>query len=261
MMEIYILTAGRPTAQPTWNGLPPSIRKKTRFVIQEQEIGLYAPLFRKYDDDQFFILPQGIDRISPTRQYILDNASDSKIVMLDDDLTFSYRPASDSVKLLPQTAEVTERMFEDIENALDVYRHVAVSTREGNNRIAQGTKEVGRALRFHALHVPTVQDLGVRFDRIEFKQDFDFTLQMLRAGEANLIFYMYAHNQPGSNKPGGCSKYRTHEILERCAHDLHDLHPDFVKVVEKETKGAWGGGTRTDVRIAWKKAYESSIGA
>ena len=45
--------------------------------------------------------------------------------------------------------------------------------------------------------------------------------------------------------------------MNRCAHELEVLHPDYVTVVDKTTKTSWGGGTRTDVRIAWKKAYES----
>ena len=46
-------------------------------------------------------------------------------------------------------------------------------------------------------------------------------------------------------------------MMDRCSNELAALHPDFVKVVEKYTKTSWGGGIRTDVRIAWKKAYES----
>lgn len=258
MMEIYILTAGRPHTQPTWEQLPESVRKNTKFVIQLDERVFYQTTISHHPQN-ILILPKGIDRISPTRQFLLDNCKADKLVMLDDDLTFSYRKDKNAVRLFPQTFETIKEMFNGIETWLDSYAHLAVSTREGNNRVADQYKEIGRALRFHAMNVPIVRETGARFDRIEFKQDFDFTLQMLEAGHKNLILYNYAHNQPGSNKPGGCSKYRTHEILEKCAHELHALHPDFVKVVEKETKGAWGGGVRTDVRIAWKKAYENSL--
>tara|TARA_R110002096_G_scaffold358961_2_gene552073 strand:- start:343 stop:1122 length:780 start_codon:yes stop_codon:yes gene_type:complete len=256
-MEVYILSAGRPNTQPTWEALPQSIRNFTRVVIQQVERDLYADFIKEFPDN-YLILPVEINRISPTRQYLLDRCQSEKLIMLDDDLTFSYRATTNSVKLTPQTPQEVERMFSDIDYALDNYAHIAVSTREGNNRVEQSTKEVGRALRFHAMVAPIVREKA-RFDRIEFKQDFDYTLQMLRAGHPNLIFYNYAHNQPGSNKPGGCSTYRSHEVLERCAHELHALHPDFVTVVEKETKGAWGGGVRTDVRIKWKQAYESSL--
>lgn len=256
-MEAYILSAGRPNTQPTWDALPQSVRDFTRVVIQQTERELYAEFIEEFPDN-YLILPVEINRISPTRQYLLEFCQSEKLIMLDDDLTFSYRATASSVTLTPQLPQEVERMFTDIADALDNYAHVAVSTREGNNRVEQSTKEVGRALRFHAMVAPTVRQ-HARFDRIEFKQDFDYTLQMLRAGHPNLIFYNYAHNQPGSNKPGGCSTYRNHEVLDRCAHELYDLHPNFVTVVNKETKGAWGGGVRTDVRIKWKQAYESSL--
>jgi hypothetical protein len=48
--------------------------------------------------------------------------------------------------------------------------------------------------------------------------------------------------------------------MESSAKGLAELHPGFVKVVRKETKGAWGGGERVDVQIQWKKAWESSRG-
>ena len=212
-MEAYILSAGRPNTQPTWEALPQSVRDFTRVVIQQKERELYGEFIEEFPDN-YLILPVDIDRISPTRQYLLDHCQSEKLIMLDDDLTFSYRKTLSSVKLTPQTPQEVERMFSDINYTLDSYSHVAVSTREGNNRVQESVKEVGRALRFHAMVAPVVRQ-NARFDRIEFKQDFDYTLQMLRAGYPNLIFYNYAHNQPGSNKPGGCSTYRSHEPMTR----------------------------------------------
>jgi hypothetical protein len=37
------------------------------------------------------------------------------------------------------------------------------------------------------------------------------------------------------------------------------LHPNIVSVVEKTTKTAWGGGTRMDVIIQWKKALGKGL--
>ena len=112
-------------------------------------------------------------------------------------------------------------------------------------------------MRLLAYDKQKVLDTGAKFDRIDTKQDFDMTLQLLRKGYKNLVFYKYAHNQSGSNARGCCSVYRNPEMMDRCSNELAALHPDFVKVVEKYTKTSWGGGIRTDVRIAWKKAYES----
>ena len=177
--------------------------------------------------------------------------------MMDDDLTFAYRKQQTGTQLHKAGMENVLDMFNTIETNLEHYIHVGISAREGNNRIAAETKTVTRMMRLLAYNKQEVLNTGARFDRIDTKQDFDMTLQLLRKGHKNLVLYNFAHNQPGSNNRGGCSVYRNDEMMNRCSHELAELHPEFVKVVEKTTKTSWGGGVRTDVRIAWKKAYES----
>jgi hypothetical protein len=97
---------------------------------------------------------------------------------------------------------------------------------------------------------------GVRFDRLPVMEDFDVALQLLRKGYPSLTLNNWVQDQSTSNAPGGCSTYRSLEVQAKGAKGLARLHPNVVKLVEKTTKGAWGGGTRTDVQVAWKKAYE-----
>jgi hypothetical protein len=85
--------------------------------------------------------------------------------------------------------------------------------------------------------------------------DFDATLQLLCKGYANYISYEWAHNQNGSNTDGGCSVYRSKSMLAEGAKKLAALYPKYVQVVERETKGSWGGGERVDVKVFWKKAW------
>jgi hypothetical protein len=90
-------------------------------------------------------------------------------------------------------------------------------------------------------------------------EDFDIQLQLLRKGMPSISINTMVQNQRGSGLEGGCSTYRTVEIQEEAARTLQSYHPEFVSVVQKQTKSAWGGGVRTDVVIQWRKAYESSI--
>jgi len=181
------------------------------------------------------------------------------MVMIDDDLVFATRRRDDPTKFKPSTMYEVLDMFEAIENAFeDGYIHGAVATREGGNRFTEEFKTIGRALRFHFYNAEVLQLEDFRFDRTTFMQDFDMTLQLLRAGFPNVILNKWVHNQHGSNTHGGCSTTRSAEAHAKAAHQLHDLHPDFVKVVKKKTKSAWGGGERTDVRVQWKRAFESA---
>ena len=250
-MLIYIHTDGRPDKQITLKSFPASLVKRTRLVVQDAEKDHYLKL------PNVVVLPGDIDRLSPTRQWILENAESDKFVMMDDDLTFAHRGPYTGTKLYKANTENVETMFTELEYLLENYIHVGISAREGNNRVQSNLKENTRMMRLLGYNKPEVLKTGARFDRIDTKQDFDMTLQLLRKGHKNAVLYSFTHNQPGSNNTGGCSVYRDPEMMDRCSHELAALHPDFVKVVEKQTKTSWGGGIRTDVRIAWKKAYES----
>jgi hypothetical protein len=253
-MLIYIHTSGRPDKQITLKSFPSELIKRTRLVVQEKEQHHYQSF-----KDYVVVLPSHISTLSPTRQWIFENAETNKFVMMDDDLTFAYRKKDTGVQLHKASMENVLEMFHVLEISLDSYTHVGVSAREGNNRVNSSNKEIARMMRILAYDKQKVLEVGGRFDRIDTKQDFDITLQLLRRGHKNLVLYDFAHNQPGSNNTGGCSVYRDSEMMNRCSHELEELHPEFVKVVEKTTKTSWGGGVRTDVRIAWKKAYESCL--
>ena len=255
-MKLFIHTLGRPDKQTTLAQLPDSLKADTILVVQEQEYASYSRRF----PEMCVPLPREIKRLSPTRQWIMDYAKEQgmdKIVMMDDDLTFAVR-RDDTTKLHKATPEDVKDIFQWLKLQLDDYAHAGISAREGNNTVAEGRKEVGRMMRLLAYDVDAFHKEGIRFDRIDTKQDFDVTLQFLRKGMPNSIGYWAAHNQAGSNVAGGCSTYRDQEMMSRCSNELAELHPGFVKVVQKETKTSWGGGVRTDVVISWKKAYKSS---
>jgi hypothetical protein len=113
-------------------------------------------------------------------------------------------------------------------------------------------------MRMLAFDNTILQKEGVRWDRLKFMIDFDMTMQLLARGHDNVIVNSMVHNQYGSNATGGCSQYRTQASQEADAVKLQQLWgPEFVTLVRKETKTAWGWGTRADVRIYWKKLYET----
>jgi hypothetical protein len=149
-------------------------------------------------------------------------------------------------------------MFADINAQLDNYVHVGVSGREGANYNTDEYDECVRMTRIMAYRADVLVDQDIRFDRVPVMQDFDVTLQLLRKGYPNRVLNWIVHNQNGSNTDGGCSLIRTDEVQAAAANRLAELHPGFVTVVKKQTKKAWGGKERTDVRIGWKSAYKSA---
>ncbi len=250
-MDLYIHSAGRVTQQPTYTALKRASLEPI-LVVQKAEAKAYRAA---WPDATLLTLPAGVTTLSPTRQWLLNQSRKGKFVLLDDDLRFFARRVDDRSKFLPVSPKQLRRMFADIEAALDSYAHVGICAREGGNNM-QEDNVAGRMMRVLAYNGPRIPK-NARFDRLPTKQDFDMTLQLLRAGLPNLVLHEFCHDQNGSQATGGCSVYRDEEMMVESAHALARLHPEFVKVVEKKTKGAWGGGTRVDVRISWKKALEA----
>ena len=199
---------------------------------------------------------------SDIRQGILEGCAGDLHFVVDDDLYF-YRRTGDGVKLRKSTYQDIKAMIRWI--SLQYQRgtvHGGISMREGNNRLVpyhQNGDYVRntRVCRAHFYRPDVLRTEGFDFRDVRTKQDFHCTLSLLELGYPNHVSVEFAQNQAGSNSTGGCSRYRTKEVMDDGAHRLHELHPESVTVVEKETLGAWGGGVRTDVRCAWKKAFMS----
>lgn len=251
-MNIFIPSLARAEqVNHTFDNLPPAAQGRALLVVGPKDAPAYAARFgshRLYITDA-----KGIGKV---RQHIID-ISEGPVLMLDDDLSFFVRRDDDRTKLLKATPKDISAMIKRMESTLGRYAHAAIAVREGANRNTEPVIHNTRCLRALGYNATELKRLGVRFDRLPVMEDFDVALQLLRKGCPSLTLNDWAQDQGTSNAPGGCSTYRSREVQAKGARGLAKLHPDFVTVVTKETKGAWGGGERTDVRIAWKKAYES----
>ena len=249
-MLITIPTYGRSTRQITWGNLPESVRKMTLLVVQKREEHLYAQY-------PHLVLPDNIRDIGLTRDWIVGATSDEYLVMLDDDLEFAVRRVDNPTLLRPAKAVDVESIFETLRINLHDQKHVGIASREGANRCTDENLWNTRAMRVLAYRSSAILDNNLRFADGGFMCDFHMTLSLLELGYPNCVMNWCTQNQiGGSNAPGGCSETRTVAAQAEAAHNLRRLHPQFVTVVEKTTKTAWGGGTRTDVRIAWKEALK-----
>ena len=101
--------------------------------------------------------------------------------------------------------------------------------------------------------------IGLKYNAVELMEDYFMTLGLFAKGMPNAVIVDWTWDQRGgSGAKGGCSTYRTPELQEHASKQLAFYYPDFVKVVEKETKTGWEGmKKRYDVRVQWRKAYEA----
>jgi len=248
-LKILIPSSGRPSTQTTFDRLPASLKKNVHIVVPEKEASAYS-------GNGYPCIGAPVGRIGSSRQWCVEQGE--YVVMLDDDLIFATRRVDDPTKFLPATDEAIELMFDEIALSLKHFAHVGVGSREGGNRRTEKHCEIGRMTRILGYKTSVLRKNNIRFDEMPVMEDFDVTLRLLRLGYPNRIINWIVHDQKGSNSAGGCSQFRTKELQEKASRMLASRHTQFVTVVQKETKGAWGGGVRTDVRVQWRRAYDSS---
>ena len=249
-MRIFIPSSNRPLKQTTYDNLPLAIQREVAVIVPHDQ-------FRIYSDAGLpaFPTPPNIRGIGPTRQWICD-AYGGHVLMLDDDLVFATRRLDDRTKFRDSTPEEIIDLIAEIEDTMNNgYAHGAVAPREGGNRNTDSVLFNTRCLRALFYNADILKKHNIRFTDMEVMEDFHVALSLLRLGHPSITLNHMVQNQNGSNLPGGCSVYRTLDVQARSAARLAELHPDFVKVVTKTTKTAWGGETRTDVRVSWKAAY------
>lgn len=257
-MRIFIPTLNRgPERQLTIRELGPKLVNKysATLVCPKGEAGALARA-------GFNVMPCAAKGIAATRQFILDNSDDRYVLMLDDDLnSWAWReehssgpdPLDVTVMYRKATAAQVATGLNEVAKLLKRYGHGSIGHRLfANNRPALDFNT--RQLRALAYDRDLLAREGVRF-RVPVMEDFDVQLQLLQRGHACFQFNRLVHEQYGSNTDGGCSTYRTDEVQRKAAERLAKLHPDCVTVVQKQQKGngsMWG--TRTDVRVNWRRA-------
>jgi hypothetical protein len=256
-MRIFVLTRSRIHKQITRREFClDKMAYNVTYVVPESQQDAYV---RAWPGSNTVTVPDEF-KIHQIRQHVMETfrAPDPLHVVMDDDLVFLRRKSPKDIHqrkgLLADALEVFPRMESWMVRG--GYLHGSLSQRGGNNHVEDAFKEVGRSVDCHFYQAHRLYELGIRIDAIVLRSDFHMTLSLLELGYPNIIDYEFMSGQK-DGEPGGCQDYRTHDMLDSQAHELVKLHPGFVTVVTKERIG--GFGTSTDVRIAWKKAYEHGL--
>jgi len=248
-MNVYIPTRGRPERQRTWAQLPWDWKRQTWLVVDADEMEVYA---RPGNSEGYQVLVyDGGPGIAQKRQWILELQAAPHVLMLDDDLDFCARHGG---KLERASAGDIAICLELLARWLaEGIAHVGISARAGNNRVPDPYVEVTRQYAAMGYNLDLVANAGAAFEpACDPMEDFDMTLQLLEAGLPNRVTYDYAVGSV-ANAPGGCSDYRTAERMQQAATTLAGRHPGVVALT---TKRGWNNlPERTDVEIAWKKAF------
>jgi hypothetical protein len=260
-MDLVIPTLGRakPQLQATLIQLE-NAGYEVSLVVQPHETDSYNEMLARAESRAtLYELPSYIKGIAATRDWIIhDMPGSDHVLMLDDDLHFAVRRDDDRAKFRQPDIHDIRAMVNALDASLEKYPHVSIGSREGGNRVTDSVTYNTRMMRVLGYSRSYMKKHKICFTPMMVMEDFHVTLQLLRRGQDCAVLNNWVSNQAGgSDAKGGCSSFRTLELQAENAQRLARLHPGFVKVVQKSTKTAWGGATRTDVVVQWKQARKA----
>jgi hypothetical protein len=253
---IYIPTWKRVHRQITWQWISPEWRERTFLVAHPSEVEALEML-----GYPVLATPTHVDTIGVKRQWIFDQHTGSPYaVILDDDLSFAVRRVDEPTKFvnIKNVPGEFDRMMLGLLDLFTVAPLVGIRNRSGANRDHEPA-----ALRNRRQHdvigvdVEVMRQHDFRLDRTGLMEDFDFVLQFLTAGYSNLLLNTHTEDDSGRDGEGGCADERDLARQDAAARWLAAQWPDYVTVVQKETKGGGDWSVRSDVRVQWAKAAKA----
>jgi hypothetical protein len=257
MISIFIPTRGRVHKQSTLARMPKELRDQATVVCPPDELTQHEDLGRSV-----LVCPD--PGISATRDFIMYHAAaeDIKyIAMLDDDVVLQRRREDFRITNVKDDNEYILAVLWLEEQLDNGYAHCGWGTRF-LAYAAKGTEiSPGRMMYCLAYDVEKVMKLGATFSKglkwDSTMEDFNMTLQLLRAGEENVVSLVWRASPGPSNAPGGCSTWRTTACQSESAQRLAEMYPEFVKLRRKKQ---WEGMEEgmMDVTIQWRKAWRST---
>ncbi len=163
--------------------------------------------------------------ICEKRNAMLD-AFPGKTFVIDDDIVFR-RPIEGT------TYEVRDdelrHLMECVDFYLNDYAHVGVAQRfmiQTRKKPYDLNKRMMGCRGFNTELFPTP---APRY-RMRTCSDVDFNMQLLAAGKTGLVITEYCHTETKYKSPGGCSVWRTEELILEGHRELRRLWPGYVEL-------------------------------
>jgi hypothetical protein len=228
-MLIAIPSKGRPNRVKSQKILP-----SAHVFVPASEIGDY----KKAGVRNLVSVPDSIRGITNTRNWILANARDKWVVMLDDDVkragwvrldkqNSSYHPLPNEAAWLAEMV----RLF-DLTEQLK-YRIWGVATQSAPRAIYPWKPILFRSY-VTASFMGIVNDGRTKFDeRFKVKEDYELALRCVKEdGGVVAARYLFWENSHWTDA-GGCAAYRTQLLELRCIKLLVSLYPGMIRRVTR----------------------------
>ena len=226
------------------------VSKHVALIIQYQEKDKYTA----YNVEKF-VLPSRLDNmgLAETRQFVLENFPEDKIVFFDDDISILKKVYIDGKpKYVKMEKDDWNVFFQVLDETLSEVIHCGICFESIGIRTNQLIVN-SRYMTVLGLNRIKVLETNSKFNIYPFSsaEDVDMNLQLLTKGYPNRILTDYAISSKSWWSEGGCSAYRTQESHKKCLEELHNRFPEFLTIYT-DKKG------QIKERVQWKKAFDSS---
>jgi hypothetical protein len=227
-MILAIPSKGRPAGVKSQAVLPCA-----QVFIPQNEINDYARAGVK----NLVAVPERIKGITATRNWILDNVKDRRVVMIDDDVLmqgwtrlFSHHAKQHRLREKDWLREC-ERLFEVTEQLR--YRIWGVATQAALRSIYPFKPFLFRSY-VTASFMGIINDGRTRFDeRFPVKEDYELALRCIKQdGGIVAARYLYWQNSHWKDK-GGCSAYRTQIMELQAIKLLASMYPGMIRRITR----------------------------
>lgn len=253
-MKIAICTKGRPENQITLKLIYKIFKPEEIFLfVEPQELEQY----KKYQKISNIVsIGQNNKGLAFSRNFVTKNLS-GVVFILDDDIT-GFQKRTKRVKgywrLSKMDLRETLVMFRRVEAFLldnKEYAQATISYSKSNWLFEGDTKTNTRAWCIKANNNDILKKNNLFITNFGEFEDYDQTLEILRAGFKNISFYNWAFNcvNMGTND-GGCQTFRRKEGLNR--KEVDQMKEKWGDEIVKEFYSKQHG--LPEIKVFWKRA-------
>jgi len=224
LYQIAIPSRSRAHAQKTIANLSPVLYENIVIVCPSDQYEEY----RNAVPDDSMVMPFDGFGIAAKRDFILKSKKYGKVLMFDDDLKF-YRRTEDN-KFLPMVPAETVPMVEMILSYLDKYAMCGLVDKFMSQHTARPHIECHRFNQTLCFNRDLFPDPWPTFRGL-IAEEHDMMLQLLTRGIRTAVITEYSKTDKPYDR-GGCSDWRTTEIMKQEIERMAQLWPGIVSYTD-----------------------------
>ena len=244
-MKIYIPTYNRVGNVKTLQYIPSSWASRTYLVHGPGEV--HNTICHTIET------PKKVEGyLSRKRQWICDNADEKFIFQMDDDLKFFRRDSQ--LKLKPVTPQDMHQFFGLMEKWLEEGLAVVGCSNRFMNHALKPVYQNRLVQANYGLNLSLMRKHGIKYSDVGSIQDQHVPLSLIEEGYTTQFTSEWAVTPSKMSAPGGCSTYRTVDIIKQDTRLFASLHPKTVRIIEGEKVKSHCVNSGITVRIDWKEA-------